>query len=311
MKINEYNNPKNSLILFGLEDKLDFLIKLYNANKFPRVLMVTGKKGIGKFTLINHFLTYIYDKKNYDLENKSINNQTNFYKQYTSNVFPNIIHLSGGEFKNIKVNDIRELKSKILKSTILQKQRFIILDDIELFNTNSLNALLKIIEEPTINNYFILINNKSRTLINTITSRALEVKISLKNKNRMNIIQNLIKDNKFDVFIDYKNSNLTPGNFIIFNKICEVNKINIDENFTLNLNKLLNLYKKNKDINLINMIIYLTNIFFYNLQNQNKSKIEKINQNKNFVIDNINKFIKYNINQTSLLNALSSKLSYE
>ena len=121
MKINEYNNPKNSLILFGLEDKLDFLIKLYNANKFPRVLMVTGKKGIGKFTLINHFLTYIYDKKNYDLENKSINNQTNFYKQYISNVFPNIIHLSGGEFKNIKVNDIRELKSKILKSTILQK----------------------------------------------------------------------------------------------------------------------------------------------------------------------------------------------
>ena len=26
--------------------------------------MITGKKGVGKFTLINHFLTYIYDSSN-------------------------------------------------------------------------------------------------------------------------------------------------------------------------------------------------------------------------------------------------------
>ena len=308
-KIN--NNFENSLILYELKKELNFFIDIYDLKKFPKVLMLSGNKGIGKFTIVRHFLSYVYDKNNYDAEKNSISNKSTFYKQFSQNIFPNIVYLSGNDFLKIKIDDIRDLKSNILKTASLNKERFIVLDDIELFNTNSLNALLKIIEEPTINNYFILINNKSRTLINTITSRALEVKISLKNKNRMNIIQNLIKDNKFDVFIDYKNSNLTPGNFIIFNKICEVNKINIDENFTLNLNKLLNLYKKNKDINLINMIIYLTNIFFYNLQNQNKSKIEKINQNKNFVIDNINKFIKYNINQTSLLNALSSKLSYE
>ena len=55
---NEYNDPKNSLVLFELGNKLDFLIKLYNSNKLPRVLMITGKKGLGKFTLINHFLSY-------------------------------------------------------------------------------------------------------------------------------------------------------------------------------------------------------------------------------------------------------------
>ena len=60
MSINEYNDPKNSLVLFGLGDKLDFLIKLYNSKKLPKVLMITGKKGVGKFTLINHFLNYIY-----------------------------------------------------------------------------------------------------------------------------------------------------------------------------------------------------------------------------------------------------------
>ena len=45
---NENNDPKNSLVLFGLGDKLDFLIKLYNSNKLPKVLMITGKKGVGK-----------------------------------------------------------------------------------------------------------------------------------------------------------------------------------------------------------------------------------------------------------------------
>ena len=75
MSANEYNNPKYSLKLYGLGDKLDFLIKLYNSKKLPRVLMLTGKKGIGKFTLINHFLNYIYDNANYDRISNSINNK--------------------------------------------------------------------------------------------------------------------------------------------------------------------------------------------------------------------------------------------
>ena len=198
MSKNEYD-PKNSLVLFGLDDKLDILIKLYNLDKLPKVLMITGKKGIGKFTLINHFLTYIFDKDNYDLKNKNIKNQTHFYKQYLNNIFPNIIYLSGNNFRNIKIDDIRDLKSTILKTTISKKERFVILDDIELFNVNSLNALLKIIEEPELNNYFILINNSTKPLIKTIHSRSLEIKILLKNEIRLKIIESLIKRNNLEV----------------------------------------------------------------------------------------------------------------
>ncbi len=42
MNINEYNDPKKSLVLFGLGNRLDFLIELYNSKKLPRVLMMTG-----------------------------------------------------------------------------------------------------------------------------------------------------------------------------------------------------------------------------------------------------------------------------
>ena len=56
MDISTYEDPKKSLILYELGSKLNFLIKLYNSKKFPKVLMITGLKGIGKSTLINHLL---------------------------------------------------------------------------------------------------------------------------------------------------------------------------------------------------------------------------------------------------------------
>ena len=308
---NEHINPKNSLVLFGLDEKFDFLSNLYNSKKFPKVLMISGKKGNGKFTLVNHFLTYVFDQDNYDMKNKKILTNSTIYKQYLNDIFPNIIHLSGDNFKNIKVDDIRDLKSKILKTTITKKERFIILDDIELFNDNSLNALLKIIEEPSSNNYFILINNQTKPLIKTINSRSIELKLILDQKTRTQIINSLIKENDIKVYFNFDALSLTPGNFLRFNKICEENDINVNDNFLENMRLLLNSYKKNKDLNLINMILLLTDIYFYNLKDKNIKNIDKIIEEKCFVVNNINKFLTYNLNQNSLMNAINNKLFNE
>jgi len=304
-----HNFAKDTLSLFELDDKLDFITNLYVSKKLPKVLMISGKKGICKSTLVNHFMNFVYDTENYDLKNKVINSKTLFYKQYLNDIFPNIIYLSGDNFKNIKIDDIRALKSQLFKSPILNKDRFIIFDDIELFNINSLNALLKIIEEPSINNYFILINNETKKLIETIYSRSIELKIILNNNTRIKIIENLVKNNDLEVLIDYKRFNLTPGIFLSFNEILYKHKINIDDNFLENLEKLLNLYKKNKNINLINIIILLTDYYFFDLIENKNMNIEKIVENKTFVVDNINKFVTYNLNQISLINALNNKLS--
>ena len=308
MSTSEHIDPKNSLNLYGLRDKLDFLIKLHNSKKLPRVLMLTGKKGIGKFTLINHFLNYIYDNENYDRINNSINSKTQFYKQYLNNMFPNIIHLKGDNFRNIRINDIRDLKSKILKTSMLEKKRFIILDDIELFNTNSLNALLKIIEEPSSENYFILINNKTKSLIDTIHSRSLEINISMTNEMRIKVIESLIKKNDLDIFIDFNSLSLTPGDFLSFNEICKENEINIDDDYLRNLKLLLSIYKKDKNISIINMILFLTDYYFYNRKEKKQDNLDKVMNDKSYVINNINKFIELNLNQTSLINSINIKL---
>ena len=186
--------------------------------------------------------------------------------------------------------------------------RFIILDDVELFNNNSLNALLKMIEEPTKNNYFFLINNKNKPLIGTVKSRCLEVKIFLKNADRINITNSLIKKFQIDPVINSETSDLTPGQFIKFNYIFFQNKIYLNEDFSKNLCIFLDLYKKNKDRIYIDMILFLADSHFNDLIGNNLSLKEDIIKDRNYVFENINKFFLYNLNQNALLNSIDNKI---
>ena len=304
-------DTKNSLKLYNLKENFRFISNLYSNKNLPKVLMFSGNKGSGKSTLINHFLYSIFDIENYDKETFSIIQKSSFLKQFQNNIFSNIIYINGADYKSVKIEDIRNLKKQILKSTISNKDRFIILDDIELFNLNSLNALLKIIEEPSQKNYFFLVNNKSKPLIETIKSRALEIKIILNEKQRLEIIDKLVNFYKLDLILDPKTSQLSPGNFVKFNFICKEYDISPSNDFIKNLSFLLALYKKKKDILIINLLFYLADQYFKYIKDKNLLKNDKIFEIKNYIMDNLNKFILYNINQNSFINAVNEKLNHD
>ena len=306
-----YFDTKNSLNLFDLKENFRFISNLYLKQNLPKVMMFTGNKGSGKSTLINHFLYSIFDNDNYDKEAFSISENSSFLKQFQNNFFSNIIYINGADYKSVRIEDIRNLKKKILQSTISNKDRFIIFDDIELFNHNSLNALLKIIEEPSQKNYFFLINNKGKPLIETIKSRALEMKIILNEKQRLEIINKLVNIHKLDLILDPKSSYLSPGNFVKFNFICNEYNISPTNNFVENLSLLLDIYKKKKDILIINLLFYLADQYLKHIKDRNLIKNDKIFEIKNYIMDNLNNLILYNTNQYSLVNAIKEKLTYE
>jgi len=301
-----YFTAKKSSSLFGLSDSFNFLKKLYLKEKLPKVLMLSGKKGSGKSTLLNHLMFFIFDKENYNEKTYEFDAESIFYNQFISNTFSNIINLSGVDFKNTKIEDIRNLKIKIFQTSILNKPRFIFFDDVELFNNNSLNALLKIIEEPTKKNYFILINNESKPLLETIKSRCLEIKLILNKKKQLSIIESLVEKFNINLKLDLNETDLTPGQFIKFNYIFDQNKMFVGKDFLKNIGILLNMYKKDKDPIFINMISFLTDDYYKNNKSLSSSEIVEY---KRFIFENINKFFLYNLNQNALLNNINNKIN--
>ena len=85
------------------------------------------------------------------------NKENHSFKTTLNKSNPNLIIIDiDQEKKMIDINQIRELLSNLQKSSFNNKPKFILIDNIEFLNLNSINALLKVIEEPSINIYFIL-----------------------------------------------------------------------------------------------------------------------------------------------------------
>ncbi len=285
---------KNKLYEFNdLFSNLSLLIK---KDKFPKCLLLSGDKGQGKYTLIHHVLACYFDENNYDKNSLTIK-KDNLINKIKNNNTDNILYLSGMD--NIKIDQIRDLRNDLQKSTINNKPRFIIFDDIELFSLNCSNALLKSVEEPNNFNYFILINNKRLPIIDTIKSRSIEIKIFLNDDTNKKIIEGMMKDHQDKIFFDYKNYPCTAGNFFIFNQICEDYNINLEDEIIKNIFKLLNLFKQKKDQKLFDFSVFLLSNHYFNLMRFDNLDIN-ILEKKSLVLKKINDFRKLNLNINNL-----------
>ena len=287
-------NLFNKLYVFD-----DYFLKLnllLEKDQFPKCLLLSGKKGCGKFTLIQHLLANFFDTKNYDIKKKIISENNILYNLKNSN-YENVLYFCG--LDNIKIDQIRDLRDQLQKSTLNNKKRFIIFDDIELFNLNCLNALLKSIEEPNIFNNFVLINNQKLPIIETIKSRSIEIKFFLNRDQNNLIIENIIKDRSLKNNFDYINCSLTPGDFTVFNQICSENNININEKLVDNLSVLFKLFKQTKDSKYIDFSIFLVSQYYYNLTKLN-SLDSNLFEKRSFVIKKIHDFRKLNLNLNNL-----------
>ena len=98
MSFVNFFNPKDSSLLFGYSKEFALFKNFFLNNKLPNVLMLSGEKGIGKSTFVNHIMHFYFDKKNYDEKNASINLNSPFHIQFKQNIFSNIIYLNASDF---------------------------------------------------------------------------------------------------------------------------------------------------------------------------------------------------------------------
>ncbi|MDB4081697.1 AAA family ATPase [Candidatus Pelagibacter sp.] len=308
--------PSDNTKLYGMDFFFNELIDLHNKKKMPSKILLSGKKGIGKSTLAYHVINYIFSENeefNYDLKNLSINSTNKSFKLLQNYSHPNF-HLIDliNEKKNIDVSQIREMISYTNKSTFNTMPRFILIDNIENLNKNSNNALLKVIEEPNENIFFILINNNEKYILPTLKSRCIIFKINFTFKQSIFITNKILNKDIFDLInYDLITCYNTPGELINLINFSVDNKIDLKH---YNLIEFLGLlidngyYKKNKFVK--NLLINFIELFFLKEYTLSKTKRSLLTFYQNFILKIYNAE-KFNLDEETLFLEFKSKVLNE
>ena len=303
-------NPSTQVNLFGHKEIFNDLLKLYKNDKLPNKILLSGEKGIGKSTLAYHLINFVLsqdEEQTYDYENNIINSENKSFKliQNKSNPNFNLIDVAEDK-KNIDINQIRELIINLNKSSFNQKKRFVLIDNIELLNINSINALLKILEEPNQNIIFILVHNNKKVL-STLKSRCLIFKFFLTKDQSIRVINQILNDDICNFINDELIDNyITPGKLYKLIKFSQ--EYNLDF-ASLNLNETLKtifrdkIYKKDKSI-------VETTYSFIELYFRNNLSIKNINllQSYYYFLEKIHNTRIYNLDEETLFMEFEDKV---
>ena len=302
--------PINQTKLFGLEKYINELIRLHKSDNLPNKILLSGQKGQGKSTLAYHFINYVLSKNEqlaYNLENFEINKNNHSFKTVSnkSNLNFYLIDIDE-EKKNIDISQIRQLISYLNKSSFNNKPRFVLIDNIEFLNINSLNALLKILEEPGSNVFFLLINNNKK-ISSTILSRCINFRISLSNNENLKIIDKLLSEEYKDkINKDIINYYFTPGNIYNLIKFAEENKYDL-RNMNLNffLKALINNKHYKKDSRVKIFIYDLIEFYFSKLNTLNSNDVYK---KYSYFLQRIINTKKFNLDEETLFIEFEDKI---
>ena len=305
--------PSENTSIYGYKYFFNEIIQLYNNRKMPNKILLSGKKGSGKSTFAYHLVNFFLSKDEelkYDLIENKINSENKSFKLLQNNSHPNfyLIDLLA-EKKNIDVAQIRGMISYTNKSTFNNQDRFIMIDNVEYLNKNSINALLKIIEEPNENIYFILINNSEKNMLPTLKSRCITFKIHFSFDETVNICNQILNQNILnELNYDLINYYCTPGEIIKLIQFAEEKQINLRDHDVSSIINLIieNTYYK-KNIFIKNLLINFIELFLL--------KRYKTSNNKNFLLNFYQSFIqkinnteKFNLDEESLFLEFKSKI---
>ena len=307
--------PSNNSTLIGYNEIFLNLKNLYDKNLLPNKMIFSGNSGIGKSTFAYHLANYIFSKSEdnkYDTKENLILQKNRSYNLILNNSHPNFFLISNDyDKKNIQISKIREMISFTNKSSFNGDSKIILIDNVEFLNINSINALLKVIEEPNDKIFFFLIHNSKTKILDTLNSRCIKFNFYLKNEDKLKII-NKISNSDFynDLNNDFKNNYNSPGDIISLYNFFKNNnidlKVSIDDFLKLIIEK--KLYKK--DLFIKDKLSFFIELYFNKKLTYFKSKDKIYNLYKYFLVK-IHECNKYNLDIENILIELNGRLLNE
>jgi len=310
--------PKNQLRLFGYECYFNSFISLFQKNKLPNAILLSGPEGSGKATFAYHFINYLLshnEKNEYSVENFTINPDNKSYKNLFNNAHPNFSLLENDRFgEDIKIDNVRKTLKFLGKSTYTSDTKIILIDSIDRLNVYSSNALLKALEEANNKTFFFIINNNSYKILNTIKSRCIEFKIFFTLSEKKKIFNNIIRQylNDFDLTkIDECFYFASTGNILKYLWILNISNIDLLKDKLSCILYLIDSYKQKNDPQLLTFISLLIELFYNELSVKNNNKLNLYFLNKSKLIKQIYDTKKFNLDKKNLLISILGTLENE
>ena len=187
--------------------------------------------------------------------------------------------------ENIKIDEVREIIYSSIESSFNSPKKIFILCGIENLRKESSNALLKILEEPPQNVYFILLS-RTLNIISTIKSRTIKFHLSGMNNEELGVSKEIyyfFDGNENDI-LEFKKQNLSLDDIQFqINTVEDILQIITEmKNYTAGeliiKNNLDLIIKYNKSIELLARRIRLwdiENVYFFINELENELKKER------------------------------------
>lgn len=152
--------------ILGHDRTIEPLRKALGAGQIPHALLFCGPDGIGK----SRVATGLAQALNCQAQDKAPCEQCLACQKIAKNIHPDCLWI-GPEGKVIKIDTLREVKQRAYLHPLEGRAKIFLIDPAETMTDAGANALLKILEEPPSQTFFILITSKPSLLLPTIRSR--------------------------------------------------------------------------------------------------------------------------------------------
>lgn len=179
----------------------DKITTILNGDSLPHAFLFTGQKGTGK-TSTARIIAKAINCENNLFANESADfepcNKCSNCLSITSGNNVDVIEIDAAS--NRKIDEVRDLISKIKYAPINSRYKVYIIDEVHMLTNESFNALLKTLEEPPKNTIFILATTELEKLPKTIVSRCINFNFGKANqKEILAMFDRILKNEKITV----------------------------------------------------------------------------------------------------------------
>ena len=290
-------------------------INLLNKKNYSHSYLIGGKQGLAKEVFAEVFSQSLLCAVSEEFQPCGNCNSCRLFKSESNPDFHQIVKEEGKSF--ISLNQVKEIQSKIYTTSFLGNSKVFLIKSAETITREASDSLLKSLEEPPANTYFILVSNSPHNISITIKSRCREISIKQPSVNHLKdwSINKNYNFNEFSKALKLTSGNILKASAHLDDDVLTHRKAFIEELGSLikrgdNLLELSASWSKKSPeliINLEWMSMLLMDAIRYKLKNQSISIQEDTANISQYLSEKVNHQVLYSLLQDT--NKLWSTLS--